>query len=373
MIQLLLTASQGDLCDLTNYWPSSSHILWSRMPKEEFELWLAKKSHCSALVKPLPNNSDLVFGHATWQSYSFAFRIYKTFTLAYRGVAARGIQFSSYPGTFVSTDDFHVLDTGLAVMETSLNVFNLSIYDGNVVPQTLLSWIRAMVANRMATDGASWVATFERFNSGTYNNQWVIVDLNRFVPFVGALSGTVIIAEQMPGKVVSGDVTVHLMTQGYWPSYNVPFFTEIFDYAGYPSAVQQQGPQMLSYDNCVRAEIFRQRHDQVVSVDDLKFILQYNDYQKDPISQGNPLYSIASRVDLTPSSIGRRVAFGAIDAKVSSWGMFHLGQLVEAWSGPTPQQPLFSFSECEENNVTLLGPHDGVPNEFNFGFRIFHL
>jgi len=37
--------------------------------------------------------------------------------------------------------------------------------------QVVLEWARNMLANRLATDGASWAATFARYASGTYCNR----------------------------------------------------------------------------------------------------------------------------------------------------------------------------------------------------------
>lgn len=40
----------------------------------------------------------------------------------------------------------------------------------------------ARAANMAATSGRDWVKIFSQHNSGTYNNQYMIVDTNRFVP-----------------------------------------------------------------------------------------------------------------------------------------------------------------------------------------------
>ncbi|CUG94263.1 phospholipase B, putative [Bodo saltans] len=378
-VMLLFVASQGDLLDLTGKYPvTATAVNWRNLSKHDFELWLGQNSHCSSFVRINEDHSDLIFAHATWQSFTFALRIFKTLTFRYRGVAMQTIQFSSYPATFVSTDDFHMLDSKLVVMETSLNVFNLSTYV-HVVPESLLSWVRVMVANRLATSGSSWQNIFSQYNSGTYNNEWLIIDLNLFRPNQPwqQESGILTIVDQMPGLIIGRDLTGYLFPasrhsqgQGYFPSYNVPVFPEIFNYAGYPAAIEQQGGQMLDYNNCVRAQIFRQRCPNVSSVDDAKFLIQYNDYEHDPISQGNPLYAIASRVDLTPSSIGGAQAFGAIDGKVSSYASFLDFQKVHAFSGPTPQQSTFSFSTT---TASLSGPHQGVPPTFNFSYNVFQL
>lgn len=60
------------------------------------------------------------------------------------------VAFSSYAGMLVSTDDFYVLGSGLAMVQTSLNVLNTSIYDG-LTPQSLLAWQRVRLANVLST------------------------------------------------------------------------------------------------------------------------------------------------------------------------------------------------------------------------------
>ena len=161
-------------------------------------------------------------------------------------------------------------------------------------------------------------------------------------------------------------MTSALETDGYWPSYNVPYFVELFDYAGYPAAIQQQGPEMLSYDQCVRAQIFRQRYPAVHHMEDLQFLLQYNDYLNDPISQKNPIYAIAARGDLG----SKNKCFGAIDCTVSDYHNYHKDMSVYAFCGPTPQQETFSF---RTTNVTTCGPHKGVPEIFNFSFQLYSM
>ena len=42
--------------------------------------------------------------------------------------------------------------------------------------------VRAMIANRIAKDGREWRNAFVQRNSGTYNNQWMIIDYKKFTP-----------------------------------------------------------------------------------------------------------------------------------------------------------------------------------------------
>ena len=48
--------------------------------------------------------------------------------------------------------------------------------------QSLLAWQRVRVANQMARGGAQWAEVLAAHNSGTYNNQYMVLDLNRFTP-----------------------------------------------------------------------------------------------------------------------------------------------------------------------------------------------
>jgi hypothetical protein len=57
-------------------------------------------------------------------------------------------------------------------------VFNTSLYNF-VKPQSLFAWQRVRVANHMAASGREWNAIFRDFNSGTYNNQYMILDLSK--------------------------------------------------------------------------------------------------------------------------------------------------------------------------------------------------
>ncbi len=66
--------------------------------------------------------------------------------------------------------------------------------------EQVMAWIRNLVANRLASNGAEWSNVFGHYNSGTYNNQWMIVDYKLFNPKAEALApGTLWLFEQIPG------------------------------------------------------------------------------------------------------------------------------------------------------------------------------
>ena len=169
---------QGDLSDLCSVFPN---CLAGGAPSDSHPPWRGGASHCSALVKPvrLANGSysDLFAGHTTWAGFESMTRVYKHYDFAITSakggayVPGRHVVFSSYPSCTVSTDDWYQLSPSrLAVLETTIDNNNASLWVA-VTPQTVPYWIRNQVANRLATDAASWHAIFSRENSGTYNNE----------------------------------------------------------------------------------------------------------------------------------------------------------------------------------------------------------
>ena len=119
--------------------------------------------------------SDIWFGHNTWYTYNSMLRIFKE----YRFVTKNGYEkskttaFPSYPGLLFSSDDFYYLDSNLLVMETTNPIYNNSLYE-KIKPECLLTWVREILANRLAASSEDWPKIFKEENSGTYNNQFMI-------------------------------------------------------------------------------------------------------------------------------------------------------------------------------------------------------
>jgi hypothetical protein len=95
-------------------------------------------------------------------------------------------------------------------------------------------------------------------NAGTYNNQWMVLDATKIK--VGAPlppADVLWIAEQVPGLVATMDVTSVLADLGYWPSYNVAYIPQIYNWSGYPanrSAGFDEGLLLLSLTILVYTE-----------------------------------------------------------------------------------------------------------------------
>jgi hypothetical protein len=337
---------------------------------------LGRESHsCSGFVRLTDGGHELFTAHTTFNDYQFMLRVFRHVSWSAPVVCAEveewrpplwtTLSYSARPGDMESKDDFYTVvgENGakLAVIETSLSVFDKSIYEF-VTNNTIPAWTRVLLANRLSGSASDWTALFALANSGTHNAEWIAVDYAQFLRSTALLPDTVRMLEQMPGLVVAEDVTFSLLqAQGYVPSYNIPYFPQVFNYSGFNTTG-------FNYTTYPRAEIFRRDQGQVQSEANTQTLMTQNNYTTDPLSQGDPCNAIAARCDLpsvgaSAGSVADPYAFGAIDCKVVSAQAFaHIppasrGPVIQALSSPTYfTQPPFAFSP----NWTSV-PHAGMP------------
>ncbi|BFU25237.1 phospholipase B, putative [Entamoeba histolytica HM-1:IMSS-B] len=344
-IELYMLLSVGDLENLNEIYktgkePETSIVYMRKaFPDRIYH-------ECSALVRAV--GDEVYFAHGTWRGYYAMLRIYKVYDLFYGGRRLK-MSFSSSPGLIHSKDDYYTVsaeDTQLFVSETTNSVYNSSVYED--INDKLLSWQRILSGLYYEKTAKEFVELIKDYNSGTYNNQWIVFDVNSWKK---NKAESLFICEQMPGLMKSHDVTEYLTSeekQNMWPSYNVPFDKEIYSKSGYPTDHDE-------YTSCSRAKIFNRDVKNVQTIEDMKHIMLYNDYQNDEFSKNDPKESIASRYDLR---VDRPNAFGAIDAKIVSTSNPHLTYAI---SGPTHQgQPVFEWTQQFKN------VHVGVPEKFDF-------
>lgn len=232
--QLMLLNLGGDLEDLGNYESQTA-----RPPlKDENVSPVLGGGRCSALIKLTDDNKDIFVSQETWSSLNTMLRIWKMYDFPFLvddgnstvRVPGQRVAFSSYPGVLASLDDFYVVSSGLIVQETTIGNSNPELYKQFLTPFSLYEFERNIIANRLADTGASWGPLYLKWNSGSYNNMNMIVDYNLFTPGQAALKPeTVLIVEQIPGYVVTTDVTEMLVQNRYFASYNVPY-DPVLDY-----------------------------------------------------------------------------------------------------------------------------------------------
>jgi hypothetical protein len=317
-VEEAMIMNSHDITELAFYKKKENRPQFHKMSALDIFEYVDSHTHCSALIKVAADFSDVWFGHNTWTSFASMTRIFKEykFKTNLKSEKAKTIAMSSYPGAVNSIDDFYITSQDLYVTETTNSVFNNDLYD-LLTPKSLLTWQRAMVANRLSSTGKEWVEIFARYNSGTYNNQFQVLDLKLIDPDNKKIEdGALYIIEQIPGYTESADVT-GILKYGYWPGYNSAYFLKVRSLAGYDSTLQQH-PELrdsLDYQTCARANIFRRDQAKVTDFESYKHLMRYNQFQTDPLSKSNPALSIAGRKDLDTKKPDCR---GATDAKVAS-------------------------------------------------------
>jgi hypothetical protein len=210
-------------------------------------------------------------------------------------------------------------------METTLNVFNTTLYDRVVPDGVVLTSTRGMVAARMASTAREFADTFAKHNSGTYNNQWMAVDYNKLEQLNNDHDETVVdafvVLEQAPGKIVIFDASAHLLEGSHWGSYNIPSDVSMFNLLGYQAMVDKFG-DAYSHEHAPRANIFRRDAPGVVlqaagRVRRMQSLMHSNDFKNDPLSGGSAGNAVSARFDLVPEA-AHPTATGGIDSKVRS-------------------------------------------------------
>jgi hypothetical protein len=183
----------GDLGDLVPALEPKKQVQWETLDARDVEETLASQGHCSALVKVTGNYSDLFLAHSSWFTYRCAcysmywcklnisaicivperkqfficnircvhaisdctlatlsyvycsgmVRIYKhyDFAVASPHHKLRRTSFSSYPGELSSDDDFYLMDTGLALLQTTNDILDTELYK-LLTPKSVLNWQR---------------------------------------------------------------------------------------------------------------------------------------------------------------------------------------------------------------------------------------
>lgn len=338
---------------------------------------------CSALIKLLPNNQDLYVAHDTWTEYESMLRILKLYKLNYHLndedpviVPGSETSLSSYPGILVSIDDFYILKSQLVVTETTIGNSNKDLWK-YVTTDSMLYWIRIMVANRLAYTGQDWASLFALHNSGTYNNQWMVVDYKLFESGHSLKDGLLTVLEQIPGTVYWEDSTEKLRNTSYWASYNIAYYPDIYNSSGTMDAYNKYG-DFFSHKNSPRSKIFRRDHHKVNDLNSMISLMRYNNFTKDPLSKCekcSPPYSgentIAARSDLNPitgtypfDALGHR-DHGATDMKLTNLKMSQSLQFISI-AGPTYNDAdikPFVWSQADFGNTTN---HFGHPDKWTF-------
>lgn len=337
-------------------------------------------SHCSGAVRITDNLADIFMAHDTWTSWGTGFnRVLKHIEYNFQGLGTRSqrISYSSSAGLLFSIDDFYMIrsqtgdkESKLGVLETTFNIFDDKLQIEAVTPQSVLTWTRTMVACLLARDGDSFVAAMTAHDSGTYNNNWLVVDYGNLedlnarsfdsreskLEYVRTANLTLLTSlEIVPKLWKAWDATGNLTALGFYASLNSPTDSEVSKWAGYT------GDPYFDFYNGSRYKIMLRDMPNVHTLADMKRLMRSNNYQKDPYCDGDPGSAIASRYDLrSPDApVHKAAPFGCTDSKICTLASFETMGF-HVIMGPTlgdgNRLPHFQFAKWPGV------PHMGVPD-----------
>uniref|UniRef100_A0A7E4VT70 Phospholipase B-like n=1 Tax=Panagrellus redivivus TaxID=6233 RepID=A0A7E4VT70_PANRE len=332
---------------------------------------------CSGLVKVTPGNADILISQVTMSGFQNLLRVLKLYKFGYdeRLFPGHTTTFASYPGMLYSSDDFALLSSGLAAIETTINVFNTTLFESIQPKGQLHTWVRAIAANQLARTGREWCQIFRRHNSGTYNNQWIILDYKLFTPYKPLPQyGLLYVLEQLPGFTIYKDLTQYLAENTYYASYNIPFFLKTSSLSGFDKKAEEL--YWFSWSDAPRAKIFKRDHKKVTDLESLKTLMRYNDYTHEVFSKCNctPPYTaeaaISARGDLNdingtyPLPGMGHVNHGALDYKGTNYQLFKQLRFRAISSPAYDNVPAFQWSKAGDLETKVK--HIGHPDLWNF-------
>ncbi|XP_063826325.1 putative phospholipase B-like lamina ancestor [Ostrinia nubilalis] len=268
------------------------------------------------------SSKKLYLAQNTAGSYSSMTRILKRYKLNYHLTSNKNsslipgtsVDFSGYPGSINSQDEFYILkgnDHRLAVSGTPLKNYNSKLWkEVNITEQVPLG-PRVLAANHLASNVSTWGHILAQSNSGTACKQWLVVDYNKFDQLEhlrkekpidrlakndivtestvnrdvkhtvvyrasnGHSKGLVWLIEQVPGRTHSADLTDVLMEQGYWATYGLPFFQDIAEIT-HVNQMEEQYGNIFSESESPRAVIFKRGYKNATSLERIIKLMRQN-------------------------------------------------------------------------------------------------
>lgn len=360
--------SEGDMFDLTEIFPDEKQP-GNNAPVKKHER-LGPGNHCSGMIRLLPDYSDIYFSHDAWTDYRELHGELKEYDLKIKSFKADRITLSTRVGKLSSFDDFYINDRGLFILETTLSNFNEELYEA-VVPQRLFTWMRATFATWNSENGQEWTENFIRHQSGTYNNQYLIIDSKVFEAGKKPTNNLLWIIEQLPTTNRSADITDVLVKDGYFASINTPWFEDLFNLAGFPEKIASWGDDGNYWDlkTSARWLLAERELPYINTFEKFQAFMRYNNYKRDIVQNGDPGQGISARYDLR-EGLGEHFVkkpFGGLDSKALKLTEAKVRMFFHGIASPvTVENHTFSFDDWPELK------HDGlIAGPWNFNWTTF--
>ncbi|KAK8888025.1 hypothetical protein M9Y10_039085 [Tritrichomonas musculus] len=352
LMDMFVMVAMGDSLELLASWewiPRNSEIL----------------QRCTGLIKMSPKKDDIYFAHDSWTSYTCLHSILKKYYFPIPEFSSPQVFLTTEIGLLSSPDDFFINGAGLMVFETTFTLQNRTLYTDYCRPKLVLNWMRTLLAMFTATNVTEWEDQFLNYNSGTYNNDYFVVDTKqlRRREKDRPMKDLIHVIAQLPGpQRWIEDITERLYRDTYIGSFNVPTSKAASDYMEFWRAYGVSSG-FCNYTECCRYKIIKRESPRLKDFDTFRHFMRYSDFDRDIYSiydgYRNPSCSISARGDLsrTPSMHGgintKATKASAVFTKMHLWAIN---------SPSTEQYPPIDWSKPPLN----VYKHDGLIDVWDF-------
>lgn len=337
------------------------------------KIWteLLVSGRCTSLVKVNRQGQyiDIYAGHTTWGEDIELKRTVKNHNFQFEGndiFPGTQVIFSAYPGTISSTDDFYLTSNQLMVTETTITIVNVNLYEKAKSSELYYpNFMRVLCATRFSKTTAEWEKDFRINNSGTYSSQWMVIDykvIDEINKGNKMSTGLFLMLEQVPGNILSKDMSEALLNKGYMAGVNRAYLEETQEKIS-QKEINKLYSGIGDYSKSSREHQFSVIHTFIVDIKSMMQVLRYNGYKQnifpnDP-SNSSPESSISARYNLN----GNPSFIGGIDTKVVNREKMK-GLEFYAVNGPTGS--IFNPNIPNYKPDPKIAQALGLPEQFNF-------
>lgn len=342
-------------------------------------------------------------------SYQANLKVVKFLDMPLPDAKVRKLAYTGNFGGLYSGEDFYKTSANLAIVETTLENDNSYLVKEYVKPESMLTWARPMLANRLALNGEEWTRIDSHFQSGTNNNGWLVVDYNVFKKMKDMRKddkdygkGLLWTIETMPGYKRRADVSKILIEDlnGLWAGFNIPYFRKLRlisdeTESGVLEALVQNNESSLSdkeslirsavlsfgYKTCPRCRMFEEirKNGGVQSLAEVFALIRRNEFPHEKFGQDNACNAIASRCDLNPKDSSDYNCFGETNAKAvraprdeSDVNDLEFFAILGPSTGGFPRGNLPFFKWSEQNaSVDKCSQAVGMPDVLDYPWWTF--
>ena len=352
-LEVYLMVAMGDSLELQASWD------WIPMYDEVL-------SRCTGMIQMSENDEDIYFAHDSWTDYRGLHAVIKNYNLPCDEFLSPRVSLSTTLGLISSVDDWFINERGLLVLETTFTLQNRSLYTNYLTPKSVMNWLRTVLGMFTADNVTQYEDQFLRHNSGTYNNDYYVVDTKKLKYGQKAEKDLVHSIAQLPGPFRwVEDLTEELYREGFILSFNVPKNKAASDFMQFERAYGVSSG-FCNYTECCRYLIAKRETPRLRDWDTFKHFMRYGGFKRDLFSlwHGKPNHGCvpSSRGD-TDDDVSLQNTHGGINTKAVRASEALTRMHMHLINSPSYEQnPVLNWSNYPMSQYA----HDGLPEIWNF-------